>query len=302
MNWNETFDLMIAKLQGWLEAIIVGLPNIVAALVVVVLFALLARLARRLARRLMDRVSANLHVNRLLATTAYVIVLATGLFVALGILQLDKTVTTFLAGAGIVGLALGFAFQDIASNFISGVILSVRRPFDEGDVVETNDYMGTVHEVNLRSTVVRTFQNQLVVIPNKEVFQNPVVNYSRLGQRRVDIGVGVAYGDDLEKARQLNYTPTITGRGLATSQTFAIGFFVREKPGLSAQTDPFYGEILRGAEQTLAQSDYHLTLATLTPDILNTPDTFRFTRERRIDGMILAGLLFLPEPIPDQHF
>src|SRR5215831_2768200 len=90
----------------------------------------------------------------------------------------------------------------------------------------------------------------------------------------------------LEKAAQLNYSPSAMARGLATDQTFAAGFFVRQKPGLSAHSDPFYGEILHGAEQVLAQSQYHLTIASLTDDILSNPATFRFVRERRIDAMI----------------
>lgn len=93
----------------------------------------------------------------------------------------------------------------------------------------------------------------------------------------------------LEKARELNYTPSITARGLAKQQSFGIGFFVREKPNLPTHTDPFYGEILHGVEQTVAQSDYHVTIATITPTILSKPEDFRFVRERRVDGMILAG-------------
>lgn len=93
----------------------------------------------------------------------------------------------------------------------------------------------------------------------------------------------------LEKARELNYAPSSTARGLATSRTFALGFFIHEKPGLPAQNDPFYGEIMRGAEHALAHSEYHLTFATITDDILSNPERFRFTRQRRIDGMILAG-------------
>src|SRR5437773_10982739 len=63
----------------------------------------------------------------------------------------------------------------------------------------------------------------------------------------------------LEKARELNYAPSMTARGLATSQTLAVGYFIHEKPGLSTYTDPFYGEILHGCEQALAHSKYHLT-------------------------------------------
>lgn len=93
----------------------------------------------------------------------------------------------------------------------------------------------------------------------------------------------------LQRARELNYTPSVTARGLATSQTFTLGFFVREKPNLSTQSDPFYGEILHGVEQVSAQSDYHVAIGTLTDAILAAPQEFRFVRERRVDGMILAG-------------
>ncbi len=93
----------------------------------------------------------------------------------------------------------------------------------------------------------------------------------------------------LQRARELKYAPSITARGLVTSQTFGIGFFVREKPGISMHSDPFYGEVLHGVEQALASTDYHVTVATLTRDILLDPREFRFVRERRIDGMILAG-------------
>jgi LacI family transcriptional regulator len=103
-------------------------------------------------------------------------------------------------------------------------------------------------------------------------------------------GVGSALRERiLQKARELNYTPSLTARGLATSQTFAIGFFVREKPGLPTLTDPFYGEILHGVEQAVSQTDYHVSVATLTDPILDAPQAFRFVRERRVDGMILAG-------------
>ncbi len=93
----------------------------------------------------------------------------------------------------------------------------------------------------------------------------------------------------LRRASELNYTPSLVARGLATSQTFTLGFFVRQKPDVSAQTDPFYGQVLQGIEQVLAASNYHVAVGMLTSDILMTPNDFRFVRERRIDGMVLAG-------------
>ncbi len=93
----------------------------------------------------------------------------------------------------------------------------------------------------------------------------------------------------LELAQELDYVPTITARGLSTSRTFAVGFFIAEKEGISAFNDPFYGEILYGAEKALGQTMYHLIVATLNDEDYTTPGKFRFIRERRIDGMILAG-------------
>lgn len=103
-------------------------------------------------------------------------------------------------------------------------------------------------------------------------------------------GVGSTLRDQiLAKAREMNYVPNFTARSLANSQTYTIGFFVREKKGLPSAKDPFYYEIQLGVEQAVAKTDYHVSVATLTTDVLARPQDFRFTRERRIDGMILAG-------------
>lgn len=93
----------------------------------------------------------------------------------------------------------------------------------------------------------------------------------------------------IAKARELNYTPNMTARGLATSQTFNLGFFFHEKPGLPASSDPFYAGILHSVQQVIAKTNYHVSFEALTDDILDRPADFRFVRERRIDGMILAG-------------
>lgn len=154
-------------------------------------------------RGTLDRVSDYRQVNNLVATLTYVAVMITGVFIALGVVNLDRTVATLLAGIGIVGLALGFAFQDIAANFIAGVMMAFRRPLLVGDVVETNDFIGVVHEVNVRTTIVRTFQGKHVLIPNKEVYGESLVNYSRSPDLRVDLECGIAYGDDLSEAEQI---------------------------------------------------------------------------------------------------
>ena len=203
MNFSETFDAVAAKFTSWLEVAILLLPNLAGALIVLFVFWFLARMARGLVRNLLGRVSDNRQIVGLLATLAYVGVVAVGGFVALGILNLDKTVTALLAGVGVIGLALGFAFQDLAANFMSGVLMAIRRPFEIDHVIETNGFLGIVEDISLRSTLLRTFQGQIVMLPNKEVFGNAIINYSLRRKRRVDLSCGVAYGDDLEEVRRV---------------------------------------------------------------------------------------------------
>jgi small conductance mechanosensitive channel len=203
MNLANAWSLLIRKLAGWGRALFLSLPNLLVAFLALIAFWILARLVRNLVQRLLKRVSHSEQVNWLLSQALYLAILLTGTFVALGILGLDKTVTSLLAGAGIITLALGFAFQDIAANLMAGIYLSVRRPFRRGQLIKTQDYFGTVHEVNLRWTEIYTQQGQLVLIPNKQVFENPIMNYSALGRRRVDLELGVSYGADLEKVREV---------------------------------------------------------------------------------------------------
>lgn len=203
MGIDKAWALLIAKLTGWGRGFILLLPNLLVAVLVLVGFWLAAKLARNVLQRVLRRVSHSEQVNRLVAQTVFVALIAAGTFVALGILGLQKTVASLLAGAGIVGLALGLAFQDIAANLMAGIYLSVQRPFRPGHIIETKDFFGTVKRVHLRWTEIRTQQGQVVLIPNKQVFENPIINYSTTGKRRVDLRLGVSYGDDLETAKRV---------------------------------------------------------------------------------------------------
>ncbi|MEL6614683.1 MAG: mechanosensitive ion channel family protein, partial [Bacteroidota bacterium] len=204
---GDALGAVVDKLQGWLDALVLMLPNLAVAVLIVVVAAFVARLVRKGVRALLERVTDRApqarNVVDLLGTVAYAVVLAAGTFIALETLALSGLVTTLLAGAGVVGLALGFAFQDIASNFIAGVLMAVRNPFTIGQIVETNGYMGTVREITLRSTLIETFQGQQVILPNAKVFQEAIINYSSERQRRVDISCGVGYGDDLDTAERV---------------------------------------------------------------------------------------------------
>lgn len=203
MNINEISSLITEKLSDWVEALIKLLPNLVVGAIVMVIGFYIAKYIRKIARKLISKISNNLTLNNLFSSIIYFIFLGIVIFTVLSILNLDKAVTSILAGAGILGLALALAFQDIATNFMSGIFISFRKPLKVGDIVKIKDYMGKVQEVNLRDTVIETFQGKVVIIPNKEVFQNPIENYTFLQKRRFDLSVGVSYGDDLERVKQI---------------------------------------------------------------------------------------------------
>jgi len=202
-NFQASLSNAYEKVLGWLYALVEGLPNFLVAVLVLVVFWWLAKLVHRLVERVATSVSDHPQVNRLVAKTAHLAVVGLGVVLALGALNLNKTVTSLLAGAGIIGLALGFAFQDIAENFIAGIILSIRDQFDDGDIIKIDDYMGIVERVELRATILRVPTGQTVMIPNADVYKNPITNYTKSGKHRVDVDVGVSYGDDLEKAKKV---------------------------------------------------------------------------------------------------
>lgn len=203
MTIEEAYSQLIDKLQGWLETAVNMLPNLVVAILVVIIFYAIGKALRRAVNRVLHKTTHNKTIIDLLETVVSSAILAVGIFIALGILNLSGAVTSLLAGAGIIGLALGFAFQDIAANFISGVFLTIRHPFGKGDIIESQDHYGTVQKINLRCTIIKTPQGQIVYLPNKDVFGQDLVNFSKNHERRIDLACGVSYGDDLEKAKKL---------------------------------------------------------------------------------------------------
>ncbi len=105
-----------------------------------------------------------------------------------------------IGGLGIFSIAIGFAFQDILSNLLAGLLLILRQPFESGDQIDVNGMTGTVEGITVRETTLKTFDGQRVVIPNKDVYQSAIVVRTAFEARRTSLVVGVGYGDDLDEA------------------------------------------------------------------------------------------------------
>ena len=200
---DEVYKLLSEKLESWVEGGITLLPNIVVAFFIAIAFGIFAKVIGNVAGKIMRRTFESRQIASLLTSIIKSIVLIAGIFIALDFVGLKGTVTSLLAGAGIVGLAIGFAFQDMTENFIAGVAMGIRKPFEIGDVIEAEGVFGNVKEINLRNTLVETFYGQLEVIPNKILFRNILTNYSYLGYRRIEVSVGISYADDIEEAAKV---------------------------------------------------------------------------------------------------
>lgn len=226
VNFQKSIDIVYSKLESWAEAFISMLPNLVVSILVLIAFYFIAKAIRLISTKILNRVSNKREVNELFSVFFYIITLGIGLIIALNVLQLQQTVTSLLAGAGIIGLALGFAFQDIAANFISGVLITFRQPIKVGDIINTQDFTGKVEKIDLRVTMIRTFQGLHVIIPNKDIFQKPVTNYTKTFERRIDLELGVSYGEDLEKVKEIALKAVEKMPHLLDNQE--IGFYYKE--------------------------------------------------------------------------
>ncbi|GJM32228.1 MAG: mechanosensitive ion channel protein [Saprospiraceae bacterium] len=200
---QEAWTKLSEKLFGWLDAVVLNLPNLIIAILVMTIAYFLSKYVKKYTKKIISKTTRD---NTLISVAANVVTasfLILMLFVVLGILNLDKALTSLLAGAGVIGLAVGLALQDPIVNLFSGVMISIREYYKEGDLIETNGYFGKITKVTLRSTILQQPSGQVVIIPNKDVLQNPLVNYSHSGRRRIDLECGVSYGDDLEMVKAL---------------------------------------------------------------------------------------------------
>lgn len=179
------------------------LPNLLLAIVITIIGYLITRVLKKGFDKLSRKLVRDDKVASLISTMMTVLIVALFTLLVLSVLQLDGAVNKIVAGARVIGLAVGQAFQEPILTFFSGIILTVRHLFHVGDLIEVDGYLGKVRQTSLRHTSIETLQGKDVMIPNKIVAQTPLKNYAILKKRRVDIGSGVSYGDDPAKMKDI---------------------------------------------------------------------------------------------------
>ncbi len=203
-NLKEITEIVLDKLRGWLETGIDLLPNFALALIVLIAGYFAAKFSSKYGKKYLTHVVRNKTIGNFIGKLLFIAVFVLVGVLALSVMNLDKTISSILAGLGIAGLALGFAFQDTAANLMSGVYISFKQPLALGDIIQTKDgHMGEVMDINLRVTKLKLFDGPIVFIPNKHLFQDYFINYTEPGKRRLDLDCGVTYNADLEEVERV---------------------------------------------------------------------------------------------------
>jgi small-conductance mechanosensitive channel len=188
-------------IQGWVASFLEFLPKIISAIVIFIVTIFGSNYLAKLIRELSKKRISSPEILKLISRITRWTLLVIGIVVALD--QVEFNVTGFIAGLGVAGFTIGFALQDIAKNFISGLLLLYRQPFIIGDRVLISEYEGEVTDINVRDTVIKTLDGDLVILPNRDVFENPIVNYTRTRLRRRSIAIGLGYEEDSDHAIQV---------------------------------------------------------------------------------------------------
>lgn len=200
---EDTISKLWDKLDGWFEAIILKLPNLVMAIFIMFLFYFLARGVKRIFKKYLLKSISQKSIQDIISKMIFLIVFLIGFFIALGVLELNKVLTSVLAGAGVVGLAIGLALQGTLSNTFGGLILSFMPKIKINDYIETATEKGFVSEISLRSIVIRRPDNNYVIIPNSKFVDNAFTNYSLSERSRISVSCGVGYESNLQEVEDL---------------------------------------------------------------------------------------------------
>jgi len=195
-------NLSNLNFDEWINKIVDFLPRLGLSLIVLLIAYWIARVLKRHVRRAMERRKLDQELIVLLEMLTQWGTLTLGIVVAVEQIAPGRF-SSLIAGLGVAGITIGFALQDVAKNFIAGLLLLIQQPFEIGDNIEVVSYGGTVLEISLRSTTLRTWDGRHVIIPNAEVYLNPIINFSAAPRRRIEFTVGVAPDSDLSKVTRV---------------------------------------------------------------------------------------------------
>ena len=178
-------------------------PKLVVAVLILAFAYAVGRIVGRMVATFLKQTQVSVTHKEFFRRLTIWLASSAGVFMALGHLGQGSFATGLLAGGGVTAIVLGFAFREIGENFLAGFFLAFSCPFNLGDLIESGDLRGKVMSIELRMTHIRTVDGRDIFIPNAQIFNRPLVNYTRDGLRRLTVGIGLDYGDDGQRASEL---------------------------------------------------------------------------------------------------
>ncbi|MGV2827751.1 mechanosensitive ion channel family protein [Myxosarcina sp. GI1(2024)] len=196
-------ETIVSSLRDLLGVAVKAIPNLLAGIIILFLTKYAVQLVQNLVEKAGSRAIRSLSLQLLLKKTTRVAIWVIGIVLACVVAFPGFKLGDVIATLGLGSVAVGFAFQDIFKNFLAGIILLVEEPFSIGDEIEIGDYQGKVENISIRTTQIRTYQGQKVLLPNSTVFADAVQVVTAYPARRTDLAVGVDYNTPLTEASQL---------------------------------------------------------------------------------------------------
>lgn len=199
------FNQAIDRLQKIVNDLVRATPNILLGILVFVVFLMIGNIARRVIKAGIERsrYRRNQNLGVVVGRLSQWLIIIFGATVSMVLMFPNFSVTEMVQLFGLGSVAVGFAFRDVLQNFLVGIILLLSEPFRIGDQIITDDYEGTVEDINTRATTLRTYNGQRVVIPNNDLYKNPVVVQTAFERRRIDESIHITYDSDLDAAKAL---------------------------------------------------------------------------------------------------
>ncbi len=221
-TWGAIGEQTRATLLGLYGQAVTRLPAVAAGLLVVIVTSYVARIASRSAEAVGRRVLRSVSLQILFVKVAAIGVWLVGVLIASLLIFPGLRLGDLVATLGLGSVAIGFAFQDIFKNFLAGILLLVNEPFRIGDVIVVDKYEGFVEHIDIRTTNVRTYAGERILIPNSLVFTSAVQVRTAFAMRRSEVLVGVAYDTDLPAALELARTVVAGLEGVLDEPPVAV--------------------------------------------------------------------------------
>ncbi len=222
----EVADLLFIGIKNVQKQLVNNSVNIIGASITFIIAILISRILKETFYKLTGKIIRKKSLRRFITSFFQALTITLGFLISLSILNLGKVVTSMLAGAGAAGLVVGFAVREIIANYLSGITIAIGEPFAVGDFVRIGNTTGIVEKIKIRTTELIVPEGQLVEIPNKDIINSPIINYTATGQRRIEVKSGISYESDPEKAKNIGLEVVSKIKGV--NKEMPIEFFYDE--------------------------------------------------------------------------